>query len=191
MKTKWLTHVKQMKMYQPGLAVWLNDLAEVQYELFLSSNPNADRAKSSYKEKARGSTFATSVTNTATDNWKNQRECVLKDSKHPIWKCEKFKKMNVEERGQKAKELKLCFKSLSDAHLMRHCSGRLCDDNGCGNSYCRLVHRPYKHVELKKNVENVDDVTIGSGNKTMKTFALCDSGASLSFADESLMKALN
>ena len=84
MKTKWLTHVKQMKMYQPGLAVWLNDLAEVQYELFLSSNPNADRAKSSYKEKARGSTFATSVTNTATDNWKNQRECVLKDSKHPI-----------------------------------------------------------------------------------------------------------
>ena len=55
MKTKWLTHVKQVNLYQPGLAVfieWLNDIAEVQDELLLSSNPNADRAKSSHKTKA-------------------------------------------------------------------------------------------------------------------------------------------
>ena len=176
--------------------------------MLLSSNPNADRAKSNYKEKAEGSTFATSATNTANDNSKTQRECVLKDGQHPIWKCEKFKKMNVEERGQKAKELKLCFKCLSDAHQMRNCSGRLCDVNGCGKPHHRLLHRPYKNVEQRKNVENVDEVSnlssmrssgvlpiipvsIGSGSKTVKTFALCDSGASLSFVDESLMKTLN
>ena len=110
-----------MNLYQPGLAVfseWLNDIADVQDELLLYSNPNADRAKTSYKEKAEGSTIATSATNTASDNSKYQRECVLKDGKHPIQKCEKFKKMNVEERGQKAKELKLCLKCLSDAHQM-------------------------------------------------------------------------
>ena len=200
-----------MNLYQPGLAVsseWLNYIADVQDELLLSSNPNADRAKSSYKEKAKGSTLATSITNTASDNSKYQRECVLKDGKHPIWKCEKFKKMNVEERGQKAKELKLCFKCLSDAHQMTNCSGRLCDVNGCGKPHHRLLHRSYKNVEQKKIVENVDavsnlssmkssgvlpviPVTIGSGSKTLKTFALCDSGASLSFVDESLMKALN
>ena len=211
MKTKWLTYVKQMNLCQPGLAVfseWLNDIADVQDELLLSSNPNADRAKSNYKEKAKSSTFATSTTNTTSDNSKYQRECALKDGKHPIWKCEKFKKMNVEERGQKAKELKLCFKCLSDAHQMRNCSGRLCDVNGCGKPHHRLLHRPYRNVEQKKNVENVDEVSnlssmrssgvlpvipvsIGSGSKTVKTFALCDSGASLSFVDESLMKALN
>ena len=63
MKTKWLTYVKQMNLYQPGLAViseWLKDIADVQDELLLSSNPNADRAKSRYKEKAKNSTFATS-----------------------------------------------------------------------------------------------------------------------------------
>ena len=210
MKTKWLTYVKQTNLYQPGLAVfseWLNDIEDVQDELLLFSNPNADRAKSSYKEKAKGSTFATSATNTGNDNSKIQRECVLKDGKHPIWKCEKFKKKNVEERGQKAKELKLCFKCWSDAHQMRNCSGRLCDVSGCGNSHHRLLHRPYKNVQ-QKNVENVDKVsnlssmrssgvlpvipvTIGSGSKTLKTFALCDSGASLSFVDESLMRALN
>ena len=210
MKTKWLTYVKRMNLYQPGLAVfseWLNDIAEVQDELLMSSNPNADRAKTSYKEKADGSTFATSATNSANDNRKTQRECVLKDSQHPIWKCEKFKKMNVVERGQKAKDLKLCFKCLSDTHQMRNCSGRLCDVNGCGKPHHRLLHGPYKNEEQKQNVENVEEVnsssmkssgvlpvipvTIGSGSKTLKTFALCDSGASLSFVDESLMKALN
>ena len=210
MKTKWLPYVKQMNLYQPGLAVfseWLNDIADVQDELLLSSNPNADRAKSNYKENAKGSTFATSTTNTASDNSKYQREWALKDGKHPIWKCEKFKKMNVEERGQKAKELKLCFKCLSDAHQMRNCSGRLCDVSGCGKPHHRLLHRPFKNVQQKQNVENVEEVsnlssmkssgvlpvipvTIGSGSKTLKTFALCDSGASLSFVDESLMKTL-
>ena len=34
-------------------------------------------------------------------------------------------------------------------------------------------------------------VTIGSGSKTLNTFALCDSGASLSFVDTSLMQTLN
>ena len=145
MKTKWLTYVKQLNLYQPGLTVfseWLNDIADVQDELLLSSNPNADRAKSSYKEKAKGSTFATSATNTASDNSKYQRKCALKDGKHPIWNCEKFKKMNVEEKGRKAKELKLCFNCLSDAHRMRNCSGRLCDVNECGNliTDCYIDH---------------------------------------------------
>ena len=208
MKTKWLIYVKQMNLYQPGLAVfseWLNDIADVQDELLLYSNPNADRAKTSYKENAKGSTFATSAANSAKDNTKTQRECVLKDGKHPIWKCEKFKKLNVEERGQKAKELKLCFKCLSDAHQI---SGRLCDVNDCGKPHHRLLHRSYKDVEQKQNVENVEEVSnlssmrsigvlpvvpvlLGSGSKTLRTFALCDSGASLSFVDESLMKALN
>ena len=211
MKMKWLTYVKQMNLYQPGLAVfseWLNDIADVQDELLLSLNPNADLAKTSYKEKAEGSTFATSATNTANDNSKTQRGCVLEDGQHPIWKCEKFKKMNVEERGQKTKELKLCFKCLSDAHQMRNCSGRLCDVNSCGKPHHRLLHRPYKNGEHMQNVENVDEVSnlssmrssgvlpvisvsIGSRSRTVKTFALCDSGASLSFVDESLMKTLN
>ena len=88
-----------MNLYKPGLAVfseWLNDIAEVQDDLLVPSNPNADCAKSSYKERAQ---------NTTSDNSKNPRECVLKDSKHQLWKCEKFKKVNVEYSGRKAKDL--------------------------------------------------------------------------------------
>ena len=150
MKTKWLTHVKQMNLYQPGLAVfseWLNDIAGVQDELCLPSNPIGDREKTSYKEKAKGFTFTPSATNTASDKSKYRRECVLKKGKRLIWKSEKFKKINVEERRQKAKELRLCFKCLSDAHQARNCSGRLCDVTGCGKPHNRLLHRPYKNVE--------------------------------------------
>ena len=56
MKTKWLTHVKQMNLFQPGLAVLgelLFDIADVQDELLLSSNPNADRAKSKLQRKGK------------------------------------------------------------------------------------------------------------------------------------------
>ena len=132
---------------------------------------------------------------------------MLKNDNHPIWKCEKFKKINVEERGQKARELRLCFKRLSDAHQARNCSGRLCEVIGCGKPRHRLLHRPYKNVEQTKKVENVEEVsnlssmrssgvlpvipvTKRSGSKTLKTFALCDSGANLSFVDENLMKML-
>ena len=103
--------------------------------------------------------FATSATNTANYNLKTQRECVLKVGQHPIWKCEKFKKMNVEERRQKAKELELCFKCLSDAHQMRNCSGSFCDVNGCRQHHHRLLPRPYKNEEQTQNVENVDEVS--------------------------------
>ena len=133
---------------------------------------------------------------------------MLKGGNYPIWKCEKFKKMNVEARTQNARDLRLCFKCLSDAHQARNYWGRLCDVNGCGNSHHRLIHRPYKNVKQKKNVENVEEasnlssmrsscvlpvipVTIGNGSKSLKMFALCDSGASLYFVDECLIKTLN
>ena len=66
--------------------------------------------------------------------------------------------MNVEERGQQAKELRLCFKCLSDAHQMRICSGRLSNVNGFGKPHHRLLHRPYKNVKQKQNVKNVEEV---------------------------------
>ena len=72
---KWPPFVKLMNLFQRGRAVvseWLNDLADVQDELLLSSNPNADRAKSSYKK-------STSATNTTKDYPKNQRDYALKD----------------------------------------------------------------------------------------------------------------
>ena len=54
----------------------------------LSSNPNADRSKSSYKEKVCNISNIQQQTNSGGP-LENQRERALKDGKHPIWKCEK------------------------------------------------------------------------------------------------------
>ena len=108
--------------------------------------------------------------------------------------------MNVEERRQKTKEWRLRFQCLSDAHQMRKCSGRLCEVNGWGKPHHRMLHLPYKNVDQKHNVENAVEVSnlssmrssdvlpvvpvaIGKGGKTLKTFALWDSGASLSVVE--------
>ena len=174
----------------------------------MSTNPNGDRAESSYNEKAKGSTLATSATIPVKDNSKSQRKCALKDGKYPIWKIEKFRKVNVEERGQKAKKLGLCFKCMSDADQARNCIGRMCDGNGCGKFHDRLLNRPYKTVEQKQSIENVEEVsnlssmrcsgvllvipvTTRSGLESLKSFVLYNSRESLSFIDESLLKALN
>ena len=99
------------------------------------------------KKRRKGSTFATSASSTSKDNSKTQQEWVLRG------KGENFEMMNVEERGQKAKEVRLCFKCLSDAHQMRICSGSLSNVIGFGKSHHRLLHRPYKNV--KEKVEEV------------------------------------
>ena len=120
MKTKWLIYVKQMNLYQPGLAVfseWLNDIADVQDELLLYSNLNADRAKTSYKEKSEGSTFATSATNTANDNSKT-RECVERRQTSNL----EMRKVQEDERRRKrtkGERTEAVLQSLSNAHHMR------------------------------------------------------------------------
>ena len=155
--------------------------------------------KSSYTEKAQGSTFPTSAALTAKNSSETKRKSVLKDVKSQILNYEKIKEMNVEQRGRKAKELqRLCVKCLSVAYKMKNCSGLLCDVNCCRN--------PYKNVEQKQNVGNFEEVsnvssmrskwvrlpvipvTIESGSSTPKTFTLCDYGTSLSSVVEKSMK---
>ena len=139
MRTKWHTFVNQMNLYQPGLAVfgdWLNDIAQrysITRMLIARSRTSKKRPKA-LRLPRQQQTQQTTVPRTS--------ESVLEDGKHPIWKCEEFKKMSVEESGQKTKELKVCFKSLSDAHQMRICSGRLWDVNYAGNfiTDCYIEH---------------------------------------------------
>ena len=114
MMTKRLTYARPNANYHMGLeafSFWLREVAAVQEDVLMSGhhNPATLTKQMGKKEKAKGSTFATSATNTRKGNQKNQRECMMKVGNHPIWKCEKFKKSNVEERGQKARELRLCF----------------------------------------------------------------------------------
>ena len=54
---------------------------------------------------------------------------VCKSDKHPIWMCEKFRKMNMKDRRDQVLSLRLCFRCMQSGHNARSCTHpkpRLC-----------------------------------------------------------------
>ena len=122
MKTKWLTYVRQKANYYMGLeafSLWLQEVAAVQEDVFMTGNPNADKSKRTSNDKLKNSSFSTFADDNSDK--KTGQDCLWKDGKHLLWKCEKFLKMTCQARYEKAKELKLCFCFFS----WERCSERL------------------------------------------------------------------
>ena len=142
MKTKWLTHVRQNANYYMGLeafSLWLHAVAAVQEDVLMTGIPNAGKSKWTSKDKPKNSTFSTF----ADDNYdkKTGHDCLLKDGKHFLWKCEKFLKMTCQARYEKVKELKLCFCCLAGKHAVKDCTYKACGVKGCNWRHHRLLHR--------------------------------------------------
>ena len=68
--------------------------------------------------------------------------CQVCESRHKIWTCQEFLKMNVPERLVTAKRFKLCYSCLADGHSGKACPrSRLCGQYGCRELHHRLLHR--------------------------------------------------
>ena len=203
MKTKWLTYTRQNANYYMGpeaFSTWLQEIAAVQEDVLMTGNPNADRSKWTGKDKPKSSTFSIFADDSADK--KTGHDCLLKDGKHPLWKCEKFLKMTCQARYEKAKDLKLCFCCLAGKHVVKGCTYKACGVKGCSRRHHRLLHRDANERPKESGVENpqrkaepnsafsslkssgilpVIPVIIQVGKRQESTLALCDSGASLSF----------
>jgi len=87
--------------------------------------------------------------------------CACCKEQHGIWKCLKFKSLNVPARWQVAKDKKLCFRCLGSSHVGQSCNR----SRVCGLDGCRQLH----HRQLHTDREN--DVTIpkaaSSGHVTL------------------------
>ena len=127
LKTKWLAYAGRNANYQMGLEAfgfWLQEIAAVQEDLLMLESPNVNKAK-----WENNSTFSTFASDNADK--KVPQDCPLKDGKHPMWKCEKFLKLNCQERYEKAKELKICFCCLAGKHFVKDCTYKPCGVDGC------------------------------------------------------------
>ena len=89
------------------------------------------------------------------------------DSSHPIWRCDKFKKIPYEQKIKCVSEEKLCFKCLNKGHYAKVCR----KDINC--SKCKKIHHTLMHRD-KTNQENSktpnESPTIEANSKS--TFAL-------------------
>ena len=213
MKTKWLAHARKNANYYMGLeafSLWLQEVAAVQEDVLLTGNPNVDKSKWTNKDKPKNSTFSTFADDNSDKN--TGPDCLLRDGKHPLWKCEKFLKMTCQARYEKVEELKLCFCCLAGKHVVKDCTYKACGVNGCNRRHHRLLHRetndrqkgggpedPQQKAEANSafcplkisGILPVIPVIIQIGKKQESTLALCDSGTSLSFIDKTLADKLN
>ena len=213
MKTKWLTHTRQNANYYMGLeafSLWLQEVAAVQEDVLMTGNPNADKSKWTSEDKPKNSTFSTFADENSDK--KTGQDCLLRDGKHPLWKCEKFLKMTCQAQYEKVKELKLCFCCLAGKHVVKDYTYKACGVKGCNRRHHRLLHRetndrqkgsgpkdPQQNAEANSAICPLKSsgflpflpVIIQIGKKQESTLALCDSGASLLFIDKELANTLN
>ena len=67
--------------------------------------------------------------------------CPLCKRDHPVWSCQEFKKMDVQSRWQKAKQLRLCYRCLARNHK----GGRCAQNSRCGIDGCQKTHNRALH----------------------------------------------
>ena len=164
-------------------------------------------------EKVKTSFFA------ANDQGKTRspstKQCPIKDGEHKIWICNKFKQQAVNEKYETLKKLKLCFCCLN-SHLIRECkSARVCGVNGCTKKHNRLLHSDAQKTDKETKDAKAEDsapqsragsssmkstgnngflqlipISIGNEKPCVETIALCDTGSTVSFMDQSLVDLL-
>ena len=140
------------------------------------------------------------------------QQCLPKDGDHKNWMCNKFKQQSANERYETLKKLKVCFCCLN-SHMIKDCkSERGCGANGCTKKDNRILHVDFEKSEkdnksqeprsqnrvgnssilsignsgFLKMIQN----SIGSDKRCLETIALCDTGSTVLFVDQSLVSLL-
>jgi hypothetical protein len=139
LREKWRSYVLESNTSRPTLRVfdpWLQSIADT-HERMLSTqslgSPKDDKAWSTRKDKDPGQ-VTSNTTNTSptvktvpeTGVTKppvgvQRKPCSLGDGNHDLTHCPAFKKLTVDDRALKVKELGLCFKCILNCHKATMC----------------------------------------------------------------------
>lgn len=72
---------------------------------------------------------------------RKSQKCYKCSGNHPIWRCDSFQKLCVDDRWQMVKQVGLCFRCLGDNHHGKSCQrSRQCNTNGCKGNHHHLLH---------------------------------------------------
>ena len=81
-----------------------------------------------------------------------QRLCKVCNGRHGVWACDVFRKIDVNQRWNVAKQFKLCFRCLGDGNQCI-CS-KVCDIHGCEETHSILLHNIGNKITDKQTREN-------------------------------------
>ena len=210
LQNKWMTHALRGDSINKNMRVfsaWLKELARVQDNFRWQFGFSNDKAKPNFnREKPKTTNFAA----TSDSGSLPKTHCPLKDGEHKIWQCEKFRKMKIAERHEGVRKCNLCCSCLGFGQGK---ANRTCGKDGCSKRHNILLHSDDKKPNNQKEshtkgemANNADAVftanscsgslqivpiTLSSGKLSIEKRAICDTGSTLSFVDESLRDQLN
>ena len=130
----------------------------------------------------------------------------LAEGTHKIWNCPLFRKMSAYDRYAEVRKQRLSFGCLFKGHAIKDCTANGCGTNGYVKMHNRLLHST-NQMDEDNHAVNVraftinqsDEVTsflqivtvsIQSNSNRLNTYALLDSGSTVSFLDHSLEEKL-
>ena len=132
---RWINNTQKPENVE-SLRAWINQESEFQMiasETVKGLSPVDTSGKSgNFNRHKKEMTLFTHV---------SQAACPCCKEQHGVWKCPKFKDLDVSARWQLAKEKKLCFRCLGTSHMGQSCSrSRTCGLGGCVQVHHRLLH---------------------------------------------------
>ena len=154
LREQWLQYMQDRRLLRGNLIVfeeWLASEAAIHENLLAQTTSSFDRNKFQSRDKPKTSTFAS---NAEESSKPKNFECPFKDGQHPIWTCEKFKSMKVNERREHVQKFRLCFNCLKPGHMSKDCRSRTCSVPSCGRRHNRLLHSELPKKETAKNVSD-------------------------------------
>ena len=129
---------------------WLKDKAEAHERMkSATGKPKVEETPTGNVTKTKTNSKVFAATTTSTKNTiatkpstqKFQVTCVVCKDKHPLWRCQVFRKKTPTERAKVVAENKLCFSCFNGQHSFRNCpQPRKCTKDGCGSTHNTLLH---------------------------------------------------
>ena len=119
-----------------NLHAFVNDEAE---SWMVALEPVRGLGQQKTKVLSAGSTLA--VTQESVKKKSIPVKCKVCSKDHGLWLCEQFKALPVDQRWEKARELRVCFSCLSHSHRSSTCRrAKRCPIVGCSSNHHRLLH---------------------------------------------------
>ena len=143
---RWV-HEHQKQEGVEALHEWA--IQEAEFQTLASDTLHGLASGGSYKKKGIHQTYfgknskgnSNVVGITKSDQSSRGVVCPVCNHNHPIWRCQSFKDMGIDQRWQRAKLFKLCYRCLGGGHLGQTCTRtRICGIDGCRDTHNRLLH---------------------------------------------------
>lgn len=209
-RMEWALYASSIKPYPTvsDFSSWLKSVADL---VRIVQSTNVSRSNNEPKRK---------IVLHAVDGQRKPQECAMCKAPHKIFDCKKFTSMNVANRWDEVKKLKLCFSCLDSGHSSRNCRRRKqCSADGCLRRHNKLLHDNKTFlgannpnvstpvVASNPTIENESVLSCVSANKgvllfrvvpivlygpksRIETYALLDEGSSVTMMDSDLVKEM-